>query len=174
MKTITFRTPVQRALFICELSGQISDGNWENAEPGTHWEDMCDATVLCGDEVGVRGFKPKRTYQFGDPELLEIVGQRMLGYARLTLEDFSTTAVEDIETALLNLDGKFAPTDAKEILETVSGPCKYWERAAVKAAQLPQEHIRRAIESDAKYTMQDMIADLNEMSEVIRNARRFN
>lgn len=37
MRTITFQNKVQLALFKCELSGQISDGYWENSVPHNHW-----------------------------------------------------------------------------------------------------------------------------------------
>ena len=70
----------QSNLWYAELSGQISDGAWENAKPMDHWEAWSEAEVMVGNPVGYFGFTPKRTsYNFD--QITGIVGARMLLYA---------------------------------------------------------------------------------------------
>lgn len=45
--TLTSRTAV--ALWVNEVSGQISDGMWENARPNNHWQFWCRLQVIVGD-----------------------------------------------------------------------------------------------------------------------------
>lgn len=80
--TVTFRTAEQAAIFDLELTGQFSDGHWENLR-GDHWIPWCKAKVAVGENVG-RDFKvTKDNYNVAARELLEDVGERMKGYARI-------------------------------------------------------------------------------------------
>ena len=73
----------QKVLMDHELSGQISDGNWENATPRDHWVSWCKAEVLV--EPANRGinFYSMRKYDFLSEELLKVVRTRMILYVRL-------------------------------------------------------------------------------------------
>lgn len=94
--SITFKTPVQAALFKHELSGQISDGLWENT-PNTGWVDWCSADVLVGDNVGVKGFYPeKNNFNFVSSMLLECVGDRMLKIALLAKAGYNDEEISDL------------------------------------------------------------------------------
>ena len=84
MNTINFRNNIQAALFNVELSGQISDGMWENTRPHRHFEPWCRAEVNVNpDNVGVNFYAPKNNYNFSSKELLSIVGDRMIWAANL-------------------------------------------------------------------------------------------
>lgn len=80
--TITFRTAEQAAIFDLELTGQFSDGHWENLR-GNHWQPWCRAEVKVGPEVGRTFHADKDNYNVAAKELLEVVGKRMMGYARI-------------------------------------------------------------------------------------------
>lgn len=75
---------VQKALFDWELMGQISDGQWENATPHSHWEQWAATNVIVDPEGEPRvNFYPIRKYDLTNKGLLDCVGDRMLFYARL-------------------------------------------------------------------------------------------
>jgi hypothetical protein len=81
IKEIRFSNRNQVVLYECEIKGQLSDGFWENAEPLDHWENMCEAVVkeATGNEkLGCLGFRPAIEYDFADPDLIEVVGDRMI------------------------------------------------------------------------------------------------
>ncbi len=80
--TFTLRTETQRALFVKELKGQMSDGYWENSRPYDHWKPWCSAKVRVGRHVG-RNFRIRKdNYAFDSRQLLDCVGDRMLKIAR--------------------------------------------------------------------------------------------
>lgn len=82
MGTITFRTAEQAAIFDLELTGQFSDGKWENLR-GDHWQVWCKAEVKVGPEVGRDFDAIKDNYNVAAKDLLDVVGERMKGYARI-------------------------------------------------------------------------------------------
>jgi hypothetical protein len=85
--SITFRNEVQAALWECEILGQLSDGYWENSKPYDHWKPWHRADVRVGTDVGRRGFWTRREgYNLTNKMLLDCVGERMLGYAKLALQ----------------------------------------------------------------------------------------
>lgn len=79
---IQFRTQAQADLWQEELTGQISDGAWENT-PGTGWETWCSADVGVGTP-GTTGYVPsRRSFGFAR-QLLPLLLDRMLEIARRT------------------------------------------------------------------------------------------
>lgn len=73
----------QKILLDKELSGQISDGYWENACPRDHWIQWCNAEVVVRPEKTGINFFSMRTYDFASYELLKVVRTRMILYVRL-------------------------------------------------------------------------------------------
>jgi hypothetical protein len=81
----------QKVILLGEMRGQISDGHWENSAPTNHWEpwsalnwgDVLIATDP-GKQLGI-SFRARRGYNFADPELLDVVGERMLVLVRVCL-----------------------------------------------------------------------------------------
>lgn len=78
---IVFRNNNQKILYEQELSGQISDGKWENSRPFNHWNIMTSAKIEVGSNVGTN-FRPRRKYNFADKSLLEAVAYRMLFHVK--------------------------------------------------------------------------------------------
>lgn len=93
--TLHLANPAQVVLFTEELSGQISDGVWENSSPFNHWtwvpgrEEVTavkdgellglayDATYGGETHKGMR-FTPPRRYNFCNSLLIEVCGERMI------------------------------------------------------------------------------------------------
>lgn len=90
MKLIV-RNRQQKAILLCELIGQISDGFWENAV-GTTWEMWCQLNwdnVIVSKDESEHGFydasKISTRFNFVNDMLLECVGDRMRAYAKLSM-----------------------------------------------------------------------------------------
>lgn len=83
---IYFRNIAQVVLFECELKGQISDGQWENALPRAHYEKPTAAKVAVAVDDKQLGcdFRIARKYNFANKYLLEVVADRMLHWVRFT------------------------------------------------------------------------------------------
>lgn len=79
------RNLAQKVLWEEELSGQISDGRWENSKPYDHWEYWHrNVEVIVDPEHAGRDFFVRRDgYCFTEKELLEIIGERMVNYVRV-------------------------------------------------------------------------------------------
>jgi len=85
MNKINFANQIQVALFKNELSGQISDGMWENIRPFDHYKVWCRAGVgVDTSNVGVNFHAMKNNYNFTSQDLLSIIGDRMLNIANMT------------------------------------------------------------------------------------------
>lgn len=55
-KTTLYLTNMSQAcLFEMEVSGQISDGKWENSRPYNHWEWICNVDMKLSDENSYYG-----------------------------------------------------------------------------------------------------------------------
>jgi len=83
--TIGFHNRNQVVLFEAELKGQISDGMWENARPSNHYHAPCDSTAyVATDDSGVGRNFHARAYNFNNNELVEIIGDRMINFVKLS------------------------------------------------------------------------------------------
>lgn len=85
--TLYVRNLAQRALWL-ELDGQLSDGHWENARPQEHWMDWCRCqvrTAAPGAPVGRTFYAMRDRYALANPQLLRVVGARMLATVRVAL-----------------------------------------------------------------------------------------
>jgi hypothetical protein len=120
----TVGTEDQRVLFVYELTGQLSDGHWENARPSNHWRSWCDAEVLVGENIGVN-FWSSRVYDFASSDLLDVVGTRMRLYVMIwrafqnnnvikllehlftTINDLSEAVSEPVYSGLPQYEGEY-------------------------------------------------------------------
>jgi hypothetical protein len=94
--TINFRNNVQAVLFQVELSGQISDGMWENARPYDHWQPWCGAEVRVNPcNMGINFYPRKNNYNFTSKELLDCVGDRMVWACNLAEKGYDAATVRD-------------------------------------------------------------------------------
>lgn len=88
---IVWENQQQKILWDKEMSGQVSDGMWENASPFNHWERPCQAESLVakeGQEAGLNFF-PRKSYGFNNAELLSIVGDRALAEVQFYFPNYT-------------------------------------------------------------------------------------
>ncbi len=162
MKTIYFATVVQVTLFVNELVGQISDGMWENSSPRNHWRDPCDATVAVdATNPRIEGFYPKRAYGFASPTLLEIVGDRMLTYARARIKhpELSDRAIRSL--------------DSGEWMWKETGPHYDNIRTDLAVIGIHNHADQKRVLAelvDVKYDLKDLRKDLRAMTQVFKSA----
>lgn len=162
---IRFRNKTQVILFECELKGQISDGNWENARPDDHWKTPCAAEcrVATADENFGPNFIPKRTYNFSDPDLLAIVGDRMIAYVKASIA-FPDLPVEAVCRVDLSSQSIFTSDD------------EYWVRKRKEIEDIlgmTLSEARAAIDK-VGFTRSDLKKELDYMKQIYNNAaRRF-
>lgn len=76
--TIVFRTLSQKILFVAEISGQLSDGHWENVSPRNHWRVPTSAEVKVDPHQQGLSFIPSRSYNFANVDLIRVIGGTML------------------------------------------------------------------------------------------------
>lgn len=78
------RNVAQKVLWEQELSGQISDGHWENSRPNDHWRSWSSAEVVIDPEnVGRNFYAQRESYNFTSKDLLDVVGERMVEAVRV-------------------------------------------------------------------------------------------
>lgn len=89
---LAFLNLEQLVLWDNEISGQISDGKWENATPRDHWRPWHECLwVIDSDHPGRNFWVQREKYNLSAKDLLEAVGERMR--YRLTLARFQPVAV---------------------------------------------------------------------------------
>lgn len=104
MSTLAVRNEAQKILFDLELSGQISDGYWENAAPQDHWIPWCETTVIVDPTNVGRDFSVRKdNYGFTRRDLLDIVGDRMLEYVRAGGGEYANYSEADMLADLRDL-----------------------------------------------------------------------
>jgi hypothetical protein len=169
MKTnneITFKNNNQKVLYITELSGQISDGMWENSRPHNHWQPMCDAQIKVGNPN--INFSPLRKYHFETSELL-CVRNRMKFWVKLSMaypEFLKDENLEDHWTYDLS-DGADIKIPANEPTDG------YWHTKMNKQMKFFKVEnytdLQNVIEkiNSQPYTDKQLIADLKEMSKIV-------
>lgn len=104
MRTMTFRTAAQAAIFEHEIKGQISDGHWEN-DPRSNWQTWCSAKVEVGPVVGRDFYVNRSSFNLLNKQLLEVVGDRMRAYAVLARAGYSQEDIGLIDYVLLSMAG---------------------------------------------------------------------
>lgn len=166
MQNILFtRNVEQAALFEFELSGQISDGFWENARPYDHWQVWCDAQVAVATEgqVGCTFYARRSNYNFANPELLDVVGYRMLGIARIA-RNLGLDVARTVH-ALYVLDTE-ADAEGNPMIN-LTGEGDYFDKKRAAFATLDADAINAALK-DQSYSYRDMVADLRDLSRIIK------
>lgn len=116
--TLKLANPAQVVLFTEELSGQISDGVWENSSPWEHWKWVPARenvfAVAPGEETGLRylfpGFDgqgaqlihwtPPRRYNFCNSLLLEVCADRMIEAVKAALPDHGWYTMKSLKMDL--------------------------------------------------------------------------
>lgn len=159
------------ALWEWEISGQISDGAWENSTPFNHWEFWHDLKIELGiPEVKFHsGRILKDGYNLAG--LIQYVGDRMVKYGR-----FGKAVGADI----LNMGSEVRST-IEELPKEGPVNLQEWKEQYVKGKEwrtkdyywqgLEQKHIDAYY--NTKYDERDMRKDLAYIKQAMKNAKRF-
>ena len=155
MNKINFANQIQVALFKNELSGQISDGMWENVRPFDHYKVWCRAEVgVDPSNVGVNFYAQKNHYNFTSQDLLSIIGDRMLNIANMTENGISLKDSRDFN------DFGYSWASIKV------GP--YWKEKCARFIEVfgSEEGYKTACKGS--YDMKKLKKELNEMKTIIK------
>lgn len=164
---ITFATKTQAAIWQHELTGQISDGMWENTS-NTSWEMWCKADVEVGKEIGREGFYPRKdNFNFASRQLVEIVGDRMIAYARLSKHFDDPKLVYQLQSIFCGFGGEFRMNIISNIVRYKG---QYWDNLRKVAAEVGYEKVKTALE-DESYGMKELMNDLKAIKKTIRKAK---
>lgn len=158
-----FRTLDQVALFDMEISGQLSDGHWENFEPHEHWRPWCEATcrVALQDESPGRDFHVYTwAYDLTSHDLLDVVGYRMRVFVRFT-RHFGLPAAKLLENCL-DLEGNFRGSPVYEDYGTHTT----WADIRRELEAYDMGEVQEIAESE-DYTHEELLADLREIQEAM-------
>lgn len=158
---VTFRTAEQAAIFKLELVGQFSDGHWENLR-GDHWQAWCHASVKVGENVGRTFSVIKDNYNVSAKDLLEAVGERMKGYARLA-KALGLNAAEEFKFFVNWENGRLERPDA-------SAQGEYWDKKRAEFDELVTKYGQSAINlvNNVVYEDKHLRADLREIKRVMK------
>jgi len=95
------RNLAQKLLWDEELSGQISDGMWENTRPFNHYKSWCWAEVIVDpSNVGRNFYAMKDNYNFASTFMLECIGDRMLAHVQASIPTYT---LKDMKADLRDL-----------------------------------------------------------------------
>jgi hypothetical protein len=103
-----FRNQQMKDLWDEELTGQLSDGMWENSWKGDHFNDYhywCSLKTEIGPETKVITDRPKRFrcfISYNSTFLLDCIGDRMLKIVQKTEPDATMKTVRAYNTEIAN------------------------------------------------------------------------
>lgn len=144
------RNEAQKVLFEKELTGQISDGAWENASPHDHWQVWSDCEVRLGTGtpmvVGRTFYARKDNYGFTRSDLLEIIGDRMVEMVRALGGCWESYDMDDLRRDLRDLKHIVRT----QVPEQADEPVSALKRENVSAERARVEAIHAAEAADAE------------------------
>lgn len=154
---------IQKALLDGELMGQISDGMWENSKPYDHYIPWARAKVMIGGQ-GTKGISTwvKRNYNFLNSELLNVVGDRMLGMARL-IKKFPNIGGQE---KLISIANSFADSVMGMDYEKLSDLREYSKKGAkelMKVTKASFQDLILIVNDNSLYSGSDLRKDLKEI-----------
>jgi hypothetical protein len=157
--TLTVASVTQAALFAYELSGQISDGHWENSRPMNHWKPWCCAVHVAkpGEKLGRNFYAQRDRYNFCSRDLLEAVEKRMITYARIA----TAYGFEHVET----LEQVFDDNGNFRGLPSYEGEYYDGVRESLKRYDLEEVQARVAA---VPYGHKELIKDLRALKQTIK------
>ena len=122
--TIYFQNILQAALYENELTGQISDGYWENSTPRDHYHRPCAAAIVI-DSKNPRvesDYLFKRRYNFANKELVDCVGERMKNIVMLAKAGYDNSVIRDFDDV----------DSYSHVLFSTSESNEYWVKKSIK------------------------------------------
>lgn len=167
---LTVANLAQKVIFIAEMKGQLSDGQWENTNPQDHWEVWCDLdakqVLIDPANIGINFNPIKRNYRFNDSELLECVGDRMLFTVKMAymFPHLAEAIFSDHWTLPDTLE------DYKSTVESAKkGEDKYWSEKLQKWTDLGiTKEVVEAIDAYDGYTFEMLRKDCAGLSKAFK------
>jgi hypothetical protein len=174
----TVATLSQKNLFDCEISGQLSDGAWENTKPYDHWEPWGKSTIKVGTSVG-RDFPVKKDgYNLGS--LLQYVGDRMLSFGAAGSTGWDLTNSSDDQYAVEYFFAANSPADLeRKVLSgdfdqhfkefTEKNLSNSYMSKYVKIAEKNKKHLHDTWDAiKSRYGIRQLSKDLTEISKAMK------
>jgi hypothetical protein len=157
-KVINFENRIQKALFDHELKGQISDGYWENSKPYDHYKSFSGVeTRVDPEKPGKSGFFTRRSYNFANKELFDVVGKRMVAIANLADKGYSPSDMDDFQEYWSQYenpgDSEYWQKKAKRFSE-VFGSKEAWERAV--SGEWNEKNVKPQLKRMSQLITEDM------------------
>lgn len=175
--TMTFTSSTAVALWNNEVSGQISDGMWENSTPHDHWQFWCRLNVVVGveDKIDVadeakyscrkNAYALTRLHQEKFDDGTYVLRTRMLACGRMARAGADPTDRNPLHAS------EYMPATLEEF------------RAAKAEGKWEHDFIAKYMDSvsdelavkyyAAEYTMKDMNADLASIKKVMKSVPKY-
>lgn len=147
---ITFRNFTQKCLWDNEISGQLSDGKWENS--GVDEIFWTARTMVGAPGVSFKTWK-RANFNFASSDLIDIVGDRMLLVAKAS----KITTNEKIIGAAEYLEG----IKSQEEFDKINDYREKYLKNFIKTWDEAEKII------NANYSKSNLIADLKDMSKTV-------
>lgn len=154
--TIYLPTKTAKAIWDKEITGQLSDGMWENSTPQNHWRFWTSLESAFGSPGRVEA-NEEYSKGYNLSSLIPYVGDRMISVAKMALVDES----------LLD-DADYMPSTFEEFKKKQSGSQYVYVR----------EHLGKVSDEVAEkfysvvYTEKDLRADLMRIKNAMKNQKR--
>jgi len=164
----------QKIIFCCEMVGQISDGWWENTRPMDHWRPICQIGNWNNVDIDPLNtgftfrFIGKNNYNFADPELLKIVGPRMIFKIK------SALMYPEVVLPILESGNHWLIPSSLKCLEGIlnsNDPYYVSEASKLRNYGLTTGMLMNVANNEDLYTMKDLRRDCRELMKIIRTSR---
>lgn len=174
--TITLPTMSACAIWEHELTGQFSDGMWENAAPHDHWQFWCHLDVkFSPGELGVEtscAWKCKKT-GYNIAALYEYVGDRMVAIGRMAkaAESIGMTIEQVVSDEFSRLAANNMPATLEQFNDMMtSGPRGMSDYAHDALKKVSPELAKAYYTTD--YTMKHLKADVASIKSAMKSVKR--
>jgi hypothetical protein len=165
-RILKLRTIDQLVLWKNELTGQLSDGKWENARPHNHCKEWCDCTVEVDPvQQGTSWWPHKTNYNFLDPMLLDILAERMRLYVVIG-RCYGHDKVELLEY-LFETGAAADVTQARSEPKADQWPAMHFKQAR-EAGFDPNEVQGKVLGAMHMYNLKQLKKDLKEIKQAIK------
>lgn len=168
-RTIYFRNFTQKMLWDFEISGQISDGYWENS-PGTSyrfWTGLGTSVDSSNPRVEADIVPQRINYNLSNKELLDNVGDRMLAIgkmSKITKDTKIIYASDYLESFVFdNKTDKQGKIDEFKLIKNDSSDYRFKYLKPI-TEELFEQWL------DVNYTMSNLRSDLNDMKDIMKTA----
>lgn len=184
---INFHNNVAAALFNGELSGQISDGLYENRTPSDHWEWLEDVECkLDPENVGFMG--PRHTVQYSLSSLIFHIGKNdgwewterilwLAQFASIVPESEFDTLVKEAHTLNILLENYTRNIEKgatlSDLIENAKTRANWIVDYFEKCTLLTDESIKKYLEAKKVYGLKELKADAAMLSEAVNVCLKY-